>query len=474
MLDTTSQQIPPYFGTASRILRLAESTSSLPAHLPVRGQSLYTTKQLENLDNSSTYRSHQSVLVWVGPESKPFSVSRAELEKMEHFAMLLRYPCRETVDGHLELPDIDPECFSKLLQTRSTHDFFPTLIKEYFCEDFDKGEGCASLEIVLEVVEGTRHRTYEHKDQRIGHWFPTDATHRHFDQIVRLYCLAERWLMEDLKELCLIKIKMFPLGGRALAVLAEFVVSEVPEGDTSNWNQQLWELFYRCVQFHQYPYESRRQRLGEEGSALRKEYKPLSQLLKRETDLGRSINRILDDARDIRQHEIMDSIQHWTCEDERMAVCTLSYTAEDAKGDYAAWPWGNHGNSNWPIAPAVLKDDNLYQGFQFCHVDAGDILAKIVLDMPVKGFIYCENKSKLSWGFLPLKQICYLQQRSIKDCTCDKHREWTFSYNGVQHSMRDIAPSSRRGENGGLGGREGRGGRGGRGGHGGRPRRGRR
>ncbi len=428
----------------------------------MRGQSVFTTRILEVIDNGghvahnpSTYHAPGTMVVRVGPAREVFYLSLATLLKIEHFAMLVQHDCRETVGGHIELPDVDYPIFSKLVQCVEKRDFFPRLCmspqqcknlqptqyyhgatKERFCDD--PPADCAELEAILEVVEESRNRRYGHNEHRMGHWFSTEATHYIFDQIARLYCLAERWLMEDLKELCLYKIKMFPLGGRALAVLAEHVVSEVPEGDSSIWNQQLWELFRECVQFHQYPFEARRQTQGQGGQALRKEYKPLLELLKRETALGRSINRILDNARDIRRRAVETSMHYWTCEDERMAVCTLSYTAEDAKGDWCV-QMAFTSRQQYPVAPLILKDDNLYPGFRFCPTDAGDVLAKVNVDQPVFGFVYCENKTKLDWGFLPYEQIRYLARRSVEDCECDEHREFTFTYDGAHYSQADLA-----------------------------------
>ena len=427
----------------------------------MRGQSVFTTRILGIIDNgghaansNSTWSPPGTMIVRVGPARKAFYLSTTTLQNIEYFAMLVRHDCLETVMGHVELPDVDYPIFSKLVQCVEKHDFFPRLCKSpQQCRDLQPttyfhgttkerfcgvpAEDCAELEAILEVVEEGKNWRYGHNEQRIGQWFPTEATHHIFDQIVRLYCLAERWLMEDLKELCLFKINMFPLGGRALAVLAEHVVSEVPEGDSSIWNQRLWELFRECVQYHQYPYEARRLTLGQEGKVLRKMYKPLSELLRRETNLTPSINRILDNARDIRRGAVERSLHYWTCEDERMAVCTLAYTAEDAKGDWCARkasPW----RSRYPVAPEILKDDNLYRDFKFCPTDAGDMLAKVVENQPVLGFVYCENKTKLDWGFLPLKQIRYLKRRSVEDCECDEHREFSFTYDGAHYTQDDL------------------------------------
>lgn len=65
-----------------------------------------------------------------------------------------------------------------------------------------------------------------------GTYIATAKTHELLYSVVQLLCLADRYGIEDLAQLCLQKMKHFPIGTKEVALLIQHIVGNIPETRT--------------------------------------------------------------------------------------------------------------------------------------------------------------------------------------------------------------------------------------------------
>ena len=76
------------------------------------------------------------------------------------------------------------------------------------------------LNCALQVIDWKGNKTaFDPRSDQVGHWRTTDETHALFEQLVDLYCLADKYMWPKLMQACMRRIHCFPIGPRALSVL---------------------------------------------------------------------------------------------------------------------------------------------------------------------------------------------------------------------------------------------------------------
>lgn len=114
------------------------------------------------------------------------------------------------------------------------------------------------LEVPLHIVDGNGSRTlFQHKGIRIGNWTTTEPTQFQFDQMVRLFCMAEKYGWTELMDKCMRKIDAFPIDPRALATMIAYCGSmEAGQLDPSKSTKAgFLRLLDDAYKFRQYEHE---------------------------------------------------------------------------------------------------------------------------------------------------------------------------------------------------------------------------
>lgn len=397
----------------------------------------------------------------MGPEEKIFEVFEGHIKRIPCFKNVFDTGTfREGQEGHLRLPEDDPLVFSKLLQFIRTGDYFPRIVlspkqcepylrsslfqHQHFLEDrvlraecerrYDESR-CGSLECTLEVIvdlEEDIKAPYQHRDAQFGRWRTADETHSLFEQEVLLFCMAERFMMEDLKTLCLSKIFMFPLGPRELATLAQHVPGEVYEPDFEDQvNTEMHRLFNRCIRYHQRHFDEWRpyRNLWRSGQNVEGYAEYLKVIEGQMTAHGVMLFHAVASSRATIEESVGNMYLNWECRDERIAVCRNHYSDPKARLD---WQRRNPGpEPDWEgKGPPVQSLDNLYPGFEFCEAHEGDTIIRVTLNKPIKGLAYGFNVRADGWGWYPQDLLRFLETKSYRDCPCHNCEPPTFKVNG--------------------------------------------
>lgn len=399
------------------------------------------------------------MIVVAGREEKVYELEEYVVTQIPCFKNIFkRGVFRESVDRILRLPKDKPTVFDRVFEFLGTGEYFPRLVpamarceQEYNGKLFQQHHGlmdysgytscpekhqwsygnapdeCYDFEVPLEVIKRSRPKDttpFKHTDPPLGQWHTTEGTHTLFETEVLLFCTAERFMMEGLKDLCYRKILLFPKGPRGLAVLADHIPAKVyraqPFRDTTTANYRMHELVSSCVRYHQRFFDNWRSsdRL-DESSPHANEYVDYMRVIEREmTEHGATLFHEIAKARDANEEEPARWLYRWwSCAEEPIAILQQQYAEADAKLD-----WLIHTVPSDPEAinkvPDVLESDNLFQGFEFCASRCGDTISRITVDKPVKGMAYGYNIRCEQWGLFPRRRLRFLQAKSWKDCSC--------------------------------------------------------
>lgn len=138
----------------------------------------------------------------------------------------------EGQNNKVMLPEDDTRLWKLAMDLLDTDDFCPRLKHSKVQCGLRRGPPphgtygprsgrCQTLDVPLHIVDCNGKRIlFQHTDIRIGKWTTTELIHLLFDQMVRLFCMAEKYRWTELMDICMLKIDVFPIGRRALATLA--------------------------------------------------------------------------------------------------------------------------------------------------------------------------------------------------------------------------------------------------------------
>ena len=401
------------------------------------------------------------ITIIVGPEEKVFEVPEYIVKMIPCFTSIFqKRTFREAAEGQLTLPEDDPLVFDRLLQFLHTGDYLPRIVPAldpceteqinslfqyreqlefrnlHDCKRRYDASRCGSLEWTLEVIVDVRKdikAPYRHSDPQFGRWKTADATHELFEREVLLFCMAERFLMDDLKELCLTKMHMFPLGPRELAVLAEHVPAKV-YGPTDNprIGNKLHELLLQCIHYHQRYFDEWRSggsfwNLSENTC----DYADYLRVIESQmTGHGAMLFHAMAGARHSIERSVGSTHAGWECHYERIGVCQADCTERIARNDFgrrASWACEDQETE---AAPDAHDPNGCYPGFEFCEAHAGDTIVHLTLNQPRKGLVYGLNVRADRWSWYPRSLLRFFETRSYRDCSCCGCQPPTFKVDG--------------------------------------------
>ncbi len=405
----------------------------------------------------------------VGEHGTVFTIHKVLLAGIPYFKGCLKKDrFREGSKGSVDMSDVDAGIFKKFVEYIYLQEYYPRIMPETrnpcysgngalyhehsmkYCDRFRHGGSgsCARLETYLEVFEPKSNwpRIYDHNEKRMGHWKTSDETHALFEEQLAIFSLAEYFMLESLKRLCLEKIVQFPLGPRALAALAEHVYGNVSDiggihiSDDSSTS--LLDLTQQCFNYHEVFLNDRRPRLDFEDftnhyekSSPAHQYKDFEKLLAEHmSPTGRTIYEALRSAQESREFERTKVHSWWECKDEQIGVCETDYLPYHAKQDFRKF---YDLDDDSPDIPELVKDDNLFEGFQFLPSQEGDWWCGLVVDMPIQGLVYGKNMRLNDWGFHRRSAMRMLETKSWKDCSCIDCSPPTHKIDGLRFSPHD-------------------------------------
>ena len=403
--------------------------------------------------------STQPVVVVVGPEQKEYELDEPVVTQIPCFKNTFRWGVfRESTERILRLPEDEPTVFERVLEFLGTGDYFPRLVpavakceQEYnrklFQQHHDLVEylgytscpekhhwfsgnapdECCDLEVPLEVIQRSQPNNtcaFKHTDPPLGQWQTTEATHKLLEDEVLLFCMAEKFLLEDLKDLSYRKILLFPKGPRELALLADHIPARVYREssfrDATTTSFRIHELLSSCIRYHQRFFDKWRSsdRL-DQTSPDADLYIDYMDIIEREmTPHGATLFHEIARARDANEEEPARWLYRWwSCAEEPIAILQKHYAEVDAKLDWLSYAVPRDQDAITKV-PDVLEGDNLFKGFDFCASRCGDTISRITVDKPIKGLAYGYNIRCEQWGFFPRRHLRFLQAKSWKDCSC--------------------------------------------------------
>ncbi|MCJ1368430.1 hypothetical protein MMC16_007573 [Acarospora aff. strigata] len=396
----------------------------------------------------------------VGAKEKVYEIDEDVLSKIPCFRSAIQAGVfRESVERSWKLPEDDPAIFDRVLEFLSTGDYFPRVVpsmvqcdreraaklfqhQHYLTDQPGVGEcpskhrwhpfdtnpyRCNTLEVPLEVIKYSQTKTttvYEHTDAQFVSWGTTDSTRTLFEHEILLFCMAEKFMMEDLKTLCYSKILLFPKGPRELAVLADHIPAKVyheedPE-DINNSNICVHQLLSDCIRYHQPHFNRWRSSYRHDKTSPQiHQYSEYMAVLEREmTPHGAFLFHEISKSRDSIEEAPSWLYRYWTCADEQIGILLREYTEADAKRDWLCYAEQSDEDASNKV-PVILHSDNLFKGFEFCESRGGDTIARVTLDKPIEGMAYGLNTRCGQWGFFPRRLLRFLETKSYRDCPCD-------------------------------------------------------
>ncbi|KAI9715373.1 MAG: hypothetical protein M1812_006018 [Candelaria pacifica] len=414
----------------------------------------YASDGVAAISPTITESNEDVVALFVGPEKKLFLAAKQLLVEHDFFKAALKPNFMEALHNEINLPEEDPSIFGHVIQFMKSGEFFPRKIelptecilsrRPMFQDQYPNtrcdGGGhysskCEKLEVELDVNERGRLKDdhYKHHEQRLGMWNTTFATHILFCQMIDLYCVADKYQLLKLGDLCYDKIRLFPIGPKELAILAENILTRVANNDDPiHW------LLNEALEYHRTPFEERdlspvtryERWVNQEGKSQgwssswgppRDPYADLETFFTREMSLpAQSLYRNLTQLRSsVNQAPRWGYGQGWSCEDERRGMIFQSWTAKDAFAAYVHYAKKNNIFIAQCEEESVANSDNCFPKFEFCEARSGDLITKIYMDKPVKGFVYGYNNRCDKWGFYPRKLVEFFEKRSRKNCHCE-------------------------------------------------------
>lgn len=226
--------------------------------------------------------------------------------------------------------------------------------------------------------------------------------------------------------------RLFPLGPRELAVLAEHVPAKIYEPtDYPQINNQVHELLLQCIQYHQRYFDEWRSggwfwNLSENACDYADYLKVIESQM---TGHGAMLFHAIAGARHTIERSVGSTHGSWECSYERIAVSLVDYTDRSARNDLGL-------RASWGVeeteapAPEIQNLDKFYPGFEFCEAHAGDTIMHIILNKPKKGFVYGLNIRADRWSWYPRDILRFLETKSYRDCTCYHCQPPSFKANG--------------------------------------------
>ncbi|MCJ1393635.1 hypothetical protein MMC18_006510 [Xylographa bjoerkii] len=185
------------------------------------------------------------LLLKIGHGEIKFVVAKSLLVQIPFFSGMLHAGTqfKKSTTGTVDLPEDEPDLWLLALEFLTLGEYFPYL-RTKSTESHSRAVDWDInypywLQPDLATMEGNRKKEclatpihvinwsgniveYDREAARIGQWSTTDSTHHLFKQTVQLFVMAEKYIWHELMDMCVRKIRAFPLGARAFSILTEY------------------------------------------------------------------------------------------------------------------------------------------------------------------------------------------------------------------------------------------------------------
>ncbi|KAH8810707.1 hypothetical protein F5884DRAFT_780179 [Xylogone sp. PMI_703] len=132
----------------------------------------------------------------------------------------------EGQQGKIDFEEEDPAVFRRVVEFLYEGDCFPRKLKSSD-ESF-----CLEAPLLIKRVSDDKEMEYKKScagEMAMGAYITMPGTNQMFLIITQTLCVAERYGIEDLLELCFDKIRNFPIGTNEFVILAQHVIKHLPE-----------------------------------------------------------------------------------------------------------------------------------------------------------------------------------------------------------------------------------------------------
>ena len=405
----------------------------------------------------------------VGEERQEFLVKKDYLIDIEYFKCALKDGCwKEGRDNRIELPEDDPELWSLAIDFIMTNEFRPHVVPtcncvlgELWCHDPEFDPPVQVIDADDATVD------FNMADDQIGDWGYPDTTLVTLENLVGIFCLANKYLWRDLLGMCMEKIRLFPLGPAALPILAVTVGERKwCLGSEECWDEGLCDEYHELVRdafrFHTGNYDS----APEPSHTLRDHswqetpnpYEPLKEFFKANmTAEAWKAFSLLEDNRLEQKERIRDAMdaRYWECSTDREGVCVVAWdkqapdrlSARDLKRKQDAPRQrcqyqkerdakmkdgcDSFTNTEEEKVSTNQRDRTFSSGMHnFAEAEVGDLITHIKDDGAdgryVTGLVIRTNRR----GRFPRSVLRIFEQRSRKHCNGACCQPQTFKHNG--------------------------------------------
>jgi len=171
-----------------------------------------TTPAPPNADNTT--------LLVIGADETPIFVPKSHLTTIPFFDRIFSspFPFQETIDNKVTLPEDDAGLWRRALEYLRTGAFHPRFTAR---EPGDTTPRRLDVALLVLDDDGEMVTWVSSALDRFGTEFLSDGTRGMLEEILLLFCLAEKYLWADLMDECVLKIAAFPIGLREYAMVAE-------------------------------------------------------------------------------------------------------------------------------------------------------------------------------------------------------------------------------------------------------------
>ncbi|MCJ1381860.1 hypothetical protein MMC17_004972 [Xylographa soralifera] len=299
----------------------------------------YETETKVGTDATSDGVSDIMCTLVIGEERQEFLVKKDYLIDIEYFKCALKDGrWKEGRDNRIELPEDDPELWRIAIDFIMTNEFQPHVVPTCNCIIGELWCHSPRFDPPVQVIDADDvSLDFNVDEDQVGDWRYPDTTLAILENLVGIFCLANKYLWLPLLASCMEKLRYFPMGPAALPVLA-VTVGERQWSQRSEecWDEGLCDEFHELVQdtfkYHAANYDSATVHshtlLDYSWQETPKPYEPLKEFFRANmTEEAWKAFTLLEDNRLERREKIrfaMDAA-YWECSEERQGVCIVAW-----------------------------------------------------------------------------------------------------------------------------------------------------
>ena len=282
----------------------------------------------------------------VGEERQEFLVKKDCLIDIEFFKCALKDGSwKEGKDNRIELPEDDPALWKMAVDFIMTNDFLPHIVPTSSCNIGDPLCHYPMFDPPVQVM-GADNVTVDFTmaDDRFGDWEYPDTTLEILENLVAIFCLANKYLWLGLLATCIEKLRLFPMGPAALPVLTVTVGERKwSRGPNECWDKGLCDDYHQLVRdtfrYHAANYDSAPlhslKLVDCSWQEIPNPYEPLKEFFKANmTEEAFKALSLLEDGRLEQRERIRATMDagYWECIEDRQGVCIVAWDKQAHDG----------------------------------------------------------------------------------------------------------------------------------------------